>query len=77
MHDWKKVKIRKDHKCNGCFATLSKGAEVMRGKGIHDGEFYNVYLCDPCEDHLNEYREDYRHGWADGDLGEGREEVLR
>lgn len=62
------VVIRKDRKCTGCLCELSKGSKVKYVTGIFDREFFFSYLCDVCDEYLNECGADFDDGYGEGEL---------
>ncbi|MGG4288323.1 hypothetical protein ABEW81_11055 [Priestia megaterium] len=62
---------RKDHKCLGCLNVIPKGSEAINNKG-HYEDFYNYYLCTPCDEFLskNSRHEIIEEGLFDGCVNE-------
>jgi hypothetical protein len=71
----KTVKTRKEHRCSGCYKVFPKGRKLHYQSGVCDGDFYSVYICNPCRDEY--HRSDYSDGYSEGDLREGRRERVR
>ena len=68
-----KVKsTRKEHKCEGCLQSIPTGSAAVRGSGLFEGGFYSYIICIQCEEHLTEYRDDFKDGWGEGDIGMSR-----
>ena len=79
----KKVKVRKDHRCQGCRIMFPKGSIMYYTKCLDDG-FYEFYDCQDCKDYITQHctkcpsrdiciREDYTMGL----IKECREESRR
>jgi hypothetical protein len=77
VHSHKKVKTRKEHKCEGCFEKIPKETTVSHYKGIWQGEFYDYYMCNPCDDYIDKYmREDIADmGFTPGEIKDYRQEM--
>jgi len=50
----KKVKVRKDHRCQGCRTVIPKGSTMYYSKHISDG-FYEFYDCQDCKDYIEDH----------------------
>lgn len=50
----KKVKIRKDHTCQGCGKKLNKSEEATVSKYAESGTVYSFYECDDCRKHFED-----------------------
>lgn len=60
--EWRKVTIRKPHRCWGCRRLYEKGQQLYYWSCVEDGRFGHGYTCDTCEEimklddeHDNEY----------------------
>jgi hypothetical protein len=69
----KKVRARKEHKCDICNQIISKGIKCVYEYGKFCGDFNSLYLCNQCyelkEHYCHENREDVRmDGWIGEDV---------
>lgn len=48
----KKVKIRKDRNCFGCFKKLDKGTENILSETCVEDSIYTIYFCESCQEWL-------------------------
>jgi len=51
--EYKRVKVRKDHKCQGCGKTIHK-SEYAHDSACSDGEIYHIYECDDCYQYVKD-----------------------
>ena len=57
MNNWfKTVKTKKNHQCFGCAGIIPKGSRAHRNEVVDSGTWFRTYLCDVCQDIINEYR---------------------
>lgn len=61
----KRVKARKEHRCDWCRCRINKGEEYTFNKNIQEGEFNTWKECDTCKEFVKEM---FEKGW---DKGEG------
>lgn len=61
----KRVKARKEHRCDWCRCRIKKGEEYTFSKSIQDGDFNTWKSCDTCKAYVQEM---FDKGW---DKGEG------
>lgn len=54
LQEPKKVKIRKNHICQGCGKTLNTGANVTVTKCADGGTAYSFYECEECRSWVEE-----------------------
>lgn len=47
-------KSRKKHTCATCDDVIPVGSPYVCYKGVADGYFFSVAICQPCEDHIDE-----------------------
>ena len=53
-------KTRKPHNCAMCGRIIPTGSKnILHWYGKFDGEFQNSYACNYCEDHQDEFIDDY------------------
>lgn len=50
----KRVKARKEHTCDFCNKTISKGEEYRYSKIAYEGEIYSWHSCDRCKPYVTE-----------------------
>ena len=53
--EYKKVRVRKEHQCYFCHRKIPKGFSATHGKGIWQGDFFNVYFCNTCSTLTKEF----------------------
>ncbi len=51
----KRVKTRKEHRCEYCAATIAKGTEALYESGVFDGEPFSRYACQKCQPYIGEF----------------------
>lgn len=68
-------KTRKEHNCLGCLENISKGDNAINNSGMFEGEFYNYYLCLPCEEVVKENRDYFEEGLYPGCVNELKHEL--
>ena len=44
----KRVKVRKDHVCHGCYGVIKKCDTVQMETNISEDGIYNLYFCFDC-----------------------------
>ncbi len=64
----KKVKPRKNHRCDVCGKVIAIGEHCMYESGKFDGDFQSLYLCMRCYDIKEHYCHENRdyvsdYGW--------------
>jgi hypothetical protein len=64
----KVVQIRKDRTCYGCLDKFRAGQEMVHSVGTFSGDFFNQYLCKPCDAYLTNNSSDFDDGVGRGDL---------
>lgn len=83
IHEEKRVKTRKPHKCEGCHRSIKVGTYARFCSGLFDHEWYNYYVCEICDRYIlaivaRELNEGCRwhEAWiSPSDLSEYRSEV--
>jgi hypothetical protein len=55
--DSKIVKANKDHKCEFCTETITKGTKCEFNSGKFDGNMFSYYMCDRCVNFINTHKE--------------------
>ncbi|PID03622.1 hypothetical protein CSV67_02985 [Sporosarcina sp. P2] len=68
-------KTRKDHRCLGCQDLIPKGEKAINNSGVFEGDFYNYYLCSPCEIVIKEHRGYFEEGFFPGCVNELKSEL--
>lgn len=56
------VKIREVKKCVGCLTFYSAGTRMRSRAYKLYGDFHSDYLCDKCEDVLEDWDDDFMEG---------------
>lgn len=69
-------KPRKVHRCTGCGKKMRMDRKHYYIASTFEGEFCTARLCFGCKKHLDKYSGDYRDGWYEGDLRDGRREAV-
>ena len=54
---------RKIHQCDLCLRKIPKGFSAHNIKGVYDGEFFNIYHCNTCNELGKEFYEYVTDGW--------------
>lgn len=75
--NWKKVKTRKTHVCNGCLEVIPIRVTSTYGFGRFEGDLFNIYLCASCDEYLERNQDVMEEGFCDGDIGMARREETR
>jgi hypothetical protein len=70
----KRVVTKADHPCEGCGATIVKGANAVYHEGFFDGDVYYFWLCQLCADYVRRNPEDFEEGFHPGEIGDARKE---
>ena len=50
----KRVKARKEHRCDWCRCRIKKGEEYKYNKNVQDGDIYTWKECDRCKEFVKE-----------------------
>ena len=50
LQEPQKVKIRKDHICQGCGKKLHRGEDIYSSSFASDGQAWTFYECDSCRE---------------------------
>ena len=73
----KTVTTRKLHPCFGCRKWIAVGVKAQYHSGVFGGDFNSYYLCETCDDWLNDHRDYFDDGFSAGDILTAREEEVR
>lgn len=52
IHEEKRVKTRKPHRCEGCHRSIKIGSFARFCSGLFDHEWYNYYVCEICDRYI-------------------------
>ncbi|MBP1309104.1 hypothetical protein JOD82_002124 [Paenibacillus sp. 1182] len=77
----KKVKTRKEHRCEGCTQNFPVDTTMVYVSGMWQGDWQSYYLCSPCDEFIandDSVRETVcEEGFTLGDIGAWRKEAVR
>lgn len=80
--EYKTVKTKKPHQCNGCFRDFPAGIEMKYWATAYEGTVGSGYWCMTCDEISRNCKDDFWDGYPDGFVdemtrdGETPEQVL-